>query len=177
MYAARRVDDAFALVSTSGVPGVPVRLENRVVGETDAQGMLFVTQLNAYQVNRLSIDTLKLPADMRIARSTLEAVPPGRSGMLARFDMRRILAVSWRCVTQRARGWLRAARSGWMRLPAQASHPPLRRWLVMTAWSTLKTRCPVLSCAWKTPAGPCRAALPSVLQPSGLLDLGVLTCQ
>ncbi len=177
VYAARRVDDAFALVSTSGVPGVPVRLENRVVGETDAQGMLFVTQLNAYQVNRLSIDTLKLPADMRIARSTLEAVPPGRSGMLARFDMRRILAVQ--LALRDAKGaWLAAGSQVWLDAAAGAGKPPAAATVVgYDGLVYLEDPVPGAVLRVETPAGPCRAALPSVLQPSGLLDLGVLTCQ
>ncbi|MES2400762.1 MAG: fimbria/pilus outer membrane usher protein, partial [Pseudomonadota bacterium] len=89
----RRVDDAFAVVSTNGLPGIPVRLENRIVGETDEDGLLFVSRLNAYQHNRISIDTLKLPPDMYINRTNIDAVPAGRSGVLAKFEMRRILAV------------------------------------------------------------------------------------
>ena len=49
LHAMRRVDDAFALVSTHGVAGVPVKLENRLVGVTDSDGLLLITRLNAWQ--------------------------------------------------------------------------------------------------------------------------------
>ena len=89
----RRVDEAFAIVSTQGVAGVPVRLENRLVGHTGADGLLLVDRLNPWQHNKLSIDPLSLPADMRIARTELQAVPAGRSGLLAAFPMRRVLSL------------------------------------------------------------------------------------
>lgn len=89
----RQVDDAFALVTTSGVPDVPVRLENRVVGRTDSHGLLLIPQLNAYQRNKVAIDTLDLPADMRVESTTAEAVPESRSGTLVAFKLRRIAAV------------------------------------------------------------------------------------
>src|SRR5690606_38114246 len=66
VFAMRRIDEAFALVSTAGVPGVPVRLSNNVVGRTDANGMLMVGRLTPWQDNRLSIDPLSLPADVWI---------------------------------------------------------------------------------------------------------------
>lgn len=89
----RRVDEAFAIVSTQGVAGVPVRLENRLVGHTGADGLLLIDRLNPWQHNKLSIDPLSLPADMRIARTELQAVPAGRSGLLAAFPMRRVLSL------------------------------------------------------------------------------------
>ncbi|MBB1472098.1 MULTISPECIES: fimbria/pilus outer membrane usher protein [unclassified Luteimonas] len=89
-YAMRRVDDAFAVVDTSGFAGVPVRLENRVVGHTDANGLLLVSRLNAWQANRLSIDPLDLPVDTQLGETSIDAVPQRRSGMLAAFKMKRI---------------------------------------------------------------------------------------
>ena len=93
IYASRRVDDAFAVVSTNGVPHVPVSLENRKVGETDSTGILFVSQLNAYQRNQLTIDTEALPFDMRIGESLLYAVPEARSGVFIKFDLRQVRAL------------------------------------------------------------------------------------
>lgn len=83
-YAARQINDAFALVSTSGVPGVPVRLENRPIGVTDANGQLLVTPLNAWQNNKLAIDPMDLPADQRIQRVDAIVTPSDRAG--ARVD-------------------------------------------------------------------------------------------
>lgn len=94
VFAARRIDDAFALVSTDGVAGVPVQLENRPIGVTDEKGMLLVSRLNAYQDNRLSIDPMQLPADIRIDRVRATATPGDRAGTLVRFGITPIRAAS-----------------------------------------------------------------------------------
>ncbi|MBO9661789.1 fimbria/pilus outer membrane usher protein [Dokdonella sp.] len=91
-FAARRVEDAFAVVSTDGVAEVPVRLENRPIGRTDDDGMLLVTRLQAYQRNQLSIDPMDLPATMRIDRVEAVAVPRDRAGTLVRFAMKPVRA-------------------------------------------------------------------------------------
>ncbi|MDW5442468.1 fimbria/pilus outer membrane usher protein [Polaromonas sp. SM01] len=180
-YASRRVDDAFALVSTNGVAGVPVRLENRLVGETDARGMLFVTQLNAYQHNRLSIDTLRLPVDMHIDRAALEAVPDSRSGLLATFAMRRILAVE--LSLRDAQGqWLPAGSPVWLEAPAVASKPsaanvPSTTVVGHDGLVYLEDPAPDATLRVQLPEGSCRAVLPLPTQASGLVDIGVLRCQ
>ena len=89
-HALRNVDTAFALVSTDGVAGVPVRLENRLVGSTGEDGQLLVTPLRAWERNKLSIDPLDLPPDLRIETTEVEAVPAGRVGVKAVFGMRRV---------------------------------------------------------------------------------------
>jgi outer membrane usher protein len=85
VFASRNISDAFAVISTDGVAGVPVKLENRLIGRTDADGMLLVTPLNAWQRNKLSIDPMDLPANMRIADVDLLATPADRSGTRVRF--------------------------------------------------------------------------------------------
>ena len=86
-FAARAIDDAFAVVSTDGRAGVPVKLENRLVGRTGQDGLLLVSPLRAWQDNRLSIDPLDLPADLRIERVEAMARPRDRSGVAVRFRM------------------------------------------------------------------------------------------
>lgn len=93
-FAARRIDDAFAVVSTNGVAGVPVMLENRPIGKTNASGDLLVTPLNAYQRNKLAIDPMQLPADVRIDRVDAEVTPSDRAGTLVRFGIEPIRAAS-----------------------------------------------------------------------------------
>ncbi len=93
-FAARQINDAFALVSTDGVPGVPVLLENRPVGSTDGNGQLLVTPLNAYQNNRLGIDPMNLPADLRIARVDAIATPSDRAGTLVEFGITPVRSAS-----------------------------------------------------------------------------------
>lgn len=94
LFAARHVDDAFALVSTEGVPGVPVKLENRPIGTTDANGLLLVTPLNSYQNNQVAIDPMSLPADVRIDHVKTLATPGDRSGTLVRFGITPVRAAS-----------------------------------------------------------------------------------
>lgn len=93
-FFARRIDDAFAVVSTSGVAGVPVKLENRPIGVTRSGGDLLITPLNAYQRNKLSIDPMHLPADVNIARVDAQVVPSDRAGTLVKFGIEPIRAAS-----------------------------------------------------------------------------------
>lgn len=93
-FAARRIDDAFALVSTEGAADIPVLLENRRTGVTDRRGLLLVSRLNAYQDNRLAIDPLDLPASDRVSRVESVVAPADRSGVLVRFPIRRVRAAS-----------------------------------------------------------------------------------
>lgn len=87
VFASRNIGDAFAVVSTDGVAGVPVKLENRLIGHTGDNGMLLVTPLNAWQRNKLSIDPMDLPANVRIADVDLLATPRDRSGVRVRFGI------------------------------------------------------------------------------------------
>lgn len=94
VFTARRIDDAFALVTTEGAPDVPVLLENRRTGVTNASGLLLVSRLNAYQDNRLAIDPLDLPADERVQRVETIVAPADRSGVVVRFPIHRVRAAS-----------------------------------------------------------------------------------
>jgi outer membrane usher protein len=89
VFAAREVPDAFAVVSTAGFGGIPVRLENRLIGVTDANGLLLVTPLLSWQRNRLSIDTLDLPAEMRADRVDTWVTPRQNGGLGVSFGLRR----------------------------------------------------------------------------------------
>lgn len=87
VFAARQISDGFAVVSTDGMPGVPVKLENNVIGTTDSKGLLLVTPLNSYQKNQLSIDPMDLPSDLRIAAVQTVATPSDRAGTLVHFGI------------------------------------------------------------------------------------------
>ncbi len=89
VLASRPISDAFAVVSTDGVPGVPVLRENRVVGTTNSGGHLLIPDLLSYNNNHISIDTLDLPADAEVKTDQLEVAPRTRSGVLARFPISR----------------------------------------------------------------------------------------
>jgi len=87
LFAARQINNGFAVVSTDGIPGVPIKLQNNQVGVSDSQGLLLVTQLNSYQKNEISIDPMDLPANTRISRVTANATPADRSGALINFGI------------------------------------------------------------------------------------------
>lgn len=175
LFPMRRAYDAFALVSTDGVAGVPVMLENRFIGNTDHDGLLLVTPLNAWQENDLSIDPLVLPVDVNVARTRIGAVPATASGMLARFPMRPIVAVQMS---------LRGADGQWL-----APGTPLR---VESGAGNGEMTATVghdgLVYLENPPAGGrlsahqggqdvCSATLPAQLPERGWIDLGELPCR
>lgn len=92
VFAARDISDGFALVSADGMAGVPVKLENRVIGTTDDKGMLLVTRLNAWQRNKLSIDPMDLPPDVRVGEIDQNATPADRAGVVVRFAIQPVHA-------------------------------------------------------------------------------------
>ncbi|NWK46904.1 fimbrial biogenesis outer membrane usher protein [Ralstonia pickettii] len=81
----RRINDGFALVSTEGVPNVPVTYENRLMGRTNAGGHLLVPDLVSYENNHVAVDPLVLPVNAKLATSAVTIAPADRSGVLARF--------------------------------------------------------------------------------------------
>lgn len=82
IFLARRIDDAFGVVSVPGHAGVTVTRENQPVGETDADGDLFLPKLLSNYPNRIGIETADLPIDAEIER--LETVvTPGYRGIAA----------------------------------------------------------------------------------------------
>lgn len=88
----RTVYDSFAVVSTNGAAGVPVKVQNNLVGNTDASGKIFVPGLIAYQHNQVSIDSAMLPANQRIASSRQTMVPYEKAGSSVSFDVQTINA-------------------------------------------------------------------------------------
>jgi outer membrane usher protein len=87
---AQRIDDAFAVVD-AGAPGVQVMRENQPVGFTDSSGKLVVAGLNSYQENKLSIDAANLPISADVPSTEMHVVPAERSGVAARFGIRKSL--------------------------------------------------------------------------------------
>lgn len=92
VFAAREINNGFAVVSTDGITGVPIKLQNNPIGVSDDNGLLLVTQLNSYQKNLLSIDPMDLPANMRIDRIEANATPSDRSGTLVNFGIKAVRA-------------------------------------------------------------------------------------
>ncbi|MES2959428.1 MAG: fimbria/pilus outer membrane usher protein [Pseudomonadota bacterium] len=93
MHAVPPVGDSMAVVDLPGLPGVAVYRENRLVGRTDGRGQLLIPDLLPYQANRVAIEALDLPLDAEFGNLTQDVRPQERSGLLVRFDIRRVAAV------------------------------------------------------------------------------------
>ncbi|MBL8271953.1 MAG: fimbrial biogenesis outer membrane usher protein [Steroidobacter sp.] len=92
VFAARQVSDAFVVVSTDGIGGVPVRYENQLVGYTNRRGRLLVPWVTSHYAAKFSIDPVDLPLDVAVADTEQRLVVKRRSGALLNFDTRRLTA-------------------------------------------------------------------------------------
>jgi outer membrane usher protein len=86
----RPVGDAYALVESGSVGGVPVFIDGRPVGRTNANGLLLVPSLGAYASNRVSLDVSGLPLGVDLARGEAYVAPGHRGGSVASFDVERL---------------------------------------------------------------------------------------
>src|SRR5690606_29773117 len=87
IFPTRQINNGFAIVSTDGIANVPVLLQNSPIGTTNSRGLLLVSPLNAYQSNKIGINPLELPADLRIDKVSIEATPTDRAGVLVAFGI------------------------------------------------------------------------------------------
>lgn len=94
LFVGRMIQQAFGVVSTSGVPSVPVKLDNDPEGETGGSGLLLVPALLPYQRNQIAIDPLQLPANARIGKTTRYATPIAGAGVIVPFAIARIHAAT-----------------------------------------------------------------------------------
>lgn len=83
----RTVSDGYAVVRISGVAGIPVKVNNVVVGMTDKNGVLVVGQLASLVGNKISIDDRALPMEVSLESSEALAAPKRRSGALIEFPV------------------------------------------------------------------------------------------
>ncbi len=171
LFAARHVNDGFAVVSTEGVADVPVKLENNLVGSTDSHGMLLVSPLNAYQNNRLSIDPMDLPADMRIDRVDALATPTDRAGVLVHFDIAPIRAAT--VILQNADGSPLALGSR-VRLAGQADHGAMVGFDGAVYLDTLDVHNRLIA---RTPDGMCAVSFDYRAEAGKLPSIGPLLCR
>ena len=85
-FASRPLRQSFALVELPGVAGAGIFRDNRQVARTDARGVAVVTDLRAYDRNRLRVDTAQLPLDRRWHEAEQSLAPAFRAGALVSFD-------------------------------------------------------------------------------------------
>ena len=87
LFGSRRIHDAFAVVSTSGRAGVPVRFDHRLYGHTNDEGYLLLPDLQGWQDNRIGLDADQLAWGVRTDRPERVAVPADRTGVLLDFGV------------------------------------------------------------------------------------------
>ena len=170
LFAARQIYNGFAVVSTDGVPNVPVKLENNLIGTTDENGRLLVTSLNPYQNNKLTIDPMDLPADVRIARVDTMATPTDRAGTLVRFGITPIRAAS--IILVNAAGQPLPLGST-VRAHGQTAEPALVGFDGAVYLDTLNAH---NTLDVNTPAGTCRVSFDYRKQGDSIPQIGPLKC-
>lgn len=99
-FAARQIPEAFALVQVPGFAGVRVYEDNQLVGRTDANGDLLLSQLRPYQRNPITISAEDLPLSAGVDRLSLDAVPYRHAGVVVRFPVHRQRAATLRLLDQ-----------------------------------------------------------------------------
>jgi outer membrane usher protein len=87
-FASLPIYDSFAVVDTDGVAGIHVLQENRPVGVTGASGQMLVTDLRAFDANRIGVDPADIPMDAEPGPTSRLVRPRDRSGVVVRFPMR-----------------------------------------------------------------------------------------
>ena len=87
LFLTNRIDDAFAVVET-GMPGLEVHHQNRLVGHTTSSGRLLIPGLRAYEKNQIAIDLRGAPLDAEAEHTTDVVVPADRSGVRVKMAVR-----------------------------------------------------------------------------------------
>lgn len=86
VFTSTPIDRSFALVRVPGVRGVRVTLENQTLGSTDANGDIFIPNLQPYYGNNIGIEAADLPFDRRLPTSEQVVAPPAGGGVIVAFD-------------------------------------------------------------------------------------------
>lgn len=100
IFPANEVYDSFAVVSTSGFEGIPVKYENQIVGVTDDEGYLLVPWATAYYTAKYEIDPLNLPANAAFSATEQFASIHSGYGYLLEFPIELQIALSMTVVDE-----------------------------------------------------------------------------
>ncbi|MCW2257426.1 outer membrane usher protein FimD/PapC [Providencia alcalifaciens] len=93
IYFMRKLGNAFAIADTSGVPDIPIYLQNIEVGKTDKQGRFLLNDLYGYEPQKIRINALSLSADYRIKDTEKTVIPREGNGTLVSFNLYRTNAL------------------------------------------------------------------------------------
>lgn len=92
IYASRFVVDAFAVVDV-GQADIPVMIGNQLVGNTDRQGKLLISDLYSHLENRIAIDPGELPPNAAIESIEQMIVPKRKGGVHVHFPVKLLSSV------------------------------------------------------------------------------------
>lgn len=98
-FLARKLTNSFALVQVPHYPDVNVFYEHQLMGRTDRNGNLLITELLPYQENSIEIDPTTLPLDAQINLTNKTIIPYFHSGVLARFPVQSMQGVVMHLLT------------------------------------------------------------------------------
>ncbi|WP_417808838.1 fimbria/pilus outer membrane usher protein [Thioclava sp.] len=84
LAAGNLVNDSFAVVDT-GVPNMPIMLQNRAVAKTGRNGRALIAGLNSYHRNRISVDVADFPDGSSPGLSASDVIPARLSGRYVDF--------------------------------------------------------------------------------------------
>lgn len=87
IYARNQTGGSYALVRTGTVGDVSIKLENRVVGKTNARGRLLVQNLAPLIPMHLDVDTERLPAEAMVRQARHVISVPRRAVALVEMDV------------------------------------------------------------------------------------------
>lgn len=87
LYARNQTGGSYALVRTGKVADVAIKLENRVVGKTNARGRLLVQNLTPLVPMHLDVDTEKLPVEAMVRQAKHVIAVPRRAVALVEMDV------------------------------------------------------------------------------------------
>lgn len=93
IFFSRSVNDAFAVVSTNGVPDIPVFSENRIIGKTDNNGYALVSNLIGYNKNNISIDLSESALGDYSNIDRKYVFPKSKSGIKVAFPLQKLRSV------------------------------------------------------------------------------------
>ncbi len=98
VFAARSIDDSFALIRIPEVADVPVSLNGQRAGRTDAAGRLVLPRVNALVPHRVEVDVDALPADVSVLDERTTFVVAPRSAVIATLGVKRVASALVRVV-------------------------------------------------------------------------------
>jgi len=100
VFFTRPVGQSFALIQVPGIKGVRGYASNQEIGRTNAKGNLLVPNLLPYYGNRLGIADEDIPLNYSIEAKEELVAPPLRGGVVVRFPIQRIQALTGTVVVE-----------------------------------------------------------------------------